>query len=197
MATLTKQKAGDTLSPDIMAHKGYRAEWDKLQEVRAQLTELERQYRDLESQALEDRKCARQDIAAEAVLAGQPLESFDPKLRARKDEIWKQRQVVRRAVGIQERRTAEAQAAASKEIAEAHLPAYRELMQKMASVAAELGRLGDQESAFRDRLTEGHVHFSGWIRPMPIPGFTLADEYSRLNLWLSELAENHGIEPKK
>lgn len=82
----------------------------------------------------------------------------------------------------------------AEKIAEQVRPAYAELQDRMAVAVKELGRLADEEAAFRRALADAQVPES-YIHPNPLNFMRLhvSDNGSHANAFLEKAEKHHGV----
>lgn len=112
------------------------------------------------------------------------------------DALRQRHTVVLRAIEMQKQRITDIQSRISREIAEAALPEYRALLRDLAEVLQPACALAAKEAAIRQHFTDQHITFAGTLRPCPFPALRLDEYQSKVNVWLDDIARDHGITVK-
>lgn len=126
----------------------------KLNSLRLQLTEAERQHNDYTVQLNQQTNAPRDPIreTAEALLAGEEVATDGKGLRERAREMQVQVQVLRTAENLQERKVAELQSKHSRAICANADKHYRKLVQEAIAAAVALSKAHDALAGFMDDL---------------------------------------------
>jgi hypothetical protein len=105
------------------------------------------------------------------------------------DDLTHRIAVIRQAVDMQRGIVIRLAFEVSNTIAGELLPQHAANVQAVASAAVALSVALQAERELRDTLTEQGIQFASTIRAMPLPGFNLADDNSRLSRYLAEAHE--------
>jgi hypothetical protein len=178
--------------PRLADDPEYAREHAKHTELQLALAALERRLEESRATALTPEAGSILN-AAEALVRGEVLEDEAKKRHEEIAQLMRQVRIHREAVELQRRRVEAVRSRVNAETIARLLPSYTAYLRKLADTALLLGRLGDEEQAFRETLEEEGFSAAG-LRPCPLHGMTTKDQYSRLRHWFAELAmEPHNI----
>lgn len=167
----------------------YAAAWKRLQEIRADVTRLEREAQGNESGIGEKRDPLTE--RAEAYLADQGIAEVDVDgLRDRLGVIRSQLRIARAAEPLATQAVAEAESTASKAVWAEIEPEYGELVRDLAVKLIEAAVAQERLSGFKEAHRQNGVLWTGHLRPMayaPIAG--VDDRSHRLAYWLRDTVE--------
>jgi hypothetical protein len=162
----------------------YAAAQERLAELQQREGELRRQIEDA-SRPVGNAAVGLEAEAAALIAGDEAPESY----RANADELRHELAVVRKAVELQRGIVAEQRIIASREIATAELPRYRQVVGSIAKTLATLKEQIAAEQEIRDELYSGDVAYSSIIRPMGSPGGLTRFQ---IDAWTRE-AETYGL----
>ncbi len=105
------------------------------------------------------------------------------------DDLTHRIAVLRQAVEMQRGIVGKLHAEVGNAIASEFLPQHTANVAAIVEAAITLSTALQAEQELRDTLTENDVSFSSILRAMPLPGFSLKDDQSRLSRYLLECHE--------
>lgn len=175
-------------------HLDYKQEYDKLQSLKSQLSEVESDVQGLLNGLVPPDVVTEKKAAVSALLQGESPDFSDTKDECRRnlESARKRKGVLLEAVRIQTAKVQSERMKASKKICDDLAPEYQKIIQEVAKKLIELGKVVLTEKQFRNDLVENDVALGSFIHPVPVNLFGHPwDPDSRISLWLQE-AVSHG-----
>jgi hypothetical protein len=173
---------------ELSNHSGYATSYARYQQLQHELLAAEAGYEDLRTRQPEQTTL---QTRAKAVLAGadasapmpDAMEGWRKSLTVALERV----RVLREAMALAKQSVLEEEYNASAEVCKTLAGEYKALVQRMASKLVELGRLAQEEIAFREKLRDNGIHYSAYLTPMP---FTWVgdprERDARISYWLRE-----------
>jgi hypothetical protein len=152
-------------------------------DLQHKLQAAEKRFSDLQSGHTARQAGSVLQQKAAALLTGDasPIEN-QGKVSAALEELA----VLREAESMQRKKVAAAKSAASNEIAQSCLPEYKALVSRQAKALRALAEVMKDEIAFRERLVNADVEFTGTIPPMSFQPVPNLDVLERIEAWMKE-----------
>ncbi len=172
----------------LMSDPGYKAAWDKLMELKTQLTEAERNISELGSRAPGDEVVTAKQRKVTAILQGENPDSVEGsdwrndlrKARERRNLLYEAEREQQRVLATERIR-------ASKIIAERVKPEYSEAVREIAQSLVKLGMAVLKERSIGEPLRAEDISFYQVFQPQPFNVIgNPHDSTSRISLWLKE-----------
>lgn len=178
------------------AHRPLAHAQEQFTAFNAQHREVEDEISNLQKDSAEGQRPSRLDEDAQRLVDGKKAAPFDfEALTSRRDALVRRRATLTKAVALVRRRVNGEETAASRIVCEKLAPEHRAIVGAVAKSLIQLGRALEVERAFRENLNDSGVKFSGYLRPMPVPGLGLVtDNSGRLAAWFKDAIEHELID---
>jgi len=177
----------------VKDHPKY-AEWrGRDLDLQRQRNAIASQLEDAEQRRVAQRDPSTRHAAAVALVDGQEPEvgeavSADAEVRA----LSRRLDVFTEAVKLSKEREREVTAEIAKELKPTIRAAYTKLLQRIVPVVTELGRLAEEEAAFRRGLETGGIPITSVITASPLPEAILSgQDKGSLGRWLDRLRDEY------
>ena len=153
-----------------------------------QQREVEDEISLLQKESAEGQRPSRLDEDAQRLVDGEEAAPFDLEaLTSRRGALQQRRMTLGRAVALVKRRVKGEEVNASRIVCQKLVPEHRAIVGGVAKALVQVGRALEVERAFRENLNDSGVRFSGYLRPMPVPGLGLVtDSSGRLAAWFKD-----------
>ena len=193
--TASTTNEAQTLSdlPDIQEHPEYAPAWQRLQELRLQLTKVNEQLAK-RSHNESDGQRSKLDVEAEQLRTGRKPRSAKPE--ATYDELQHQRRVLRRAIEQQEREVHQAEHAACSQLAHevqqqelSHAKRIANYMKALRSALLDRQQLHEE---LRTKGYEGVFTKISWVQFRHVSDSP--NETDLFSNWLQQAAAEYGKE---
>ena len=176
------------------AHRPLAHAQEQFTSFNTQLLEVEDEISSLNSQSVEGQRPSRLDEDAQRLVDGKKAAPFDfEALTSKRDALLRQRATLTRAVALMKRRVNGEETNASRILCQNLVPEHRAIVSDVAKALVQLGRALEVERGFRENLNDSGVKFTGYLRPMPVPGLgVVTDSNGYIAAWFKDGVQ-HGL----
>lgn len=164
--------------------------------LKSQLLETEDEIRSIDKLSHDGQQQSRLNEDAERLLVGAEVAPSEVEtLTTKRTAMVRRRSVLTLAVKLAKKQVDVETTTASRIVSKNLQPEHRALVSGVAKALIGLGRALEDEQKFRENLNDSGVMFSGYLRPMPVPGLGMVtDSNGRLAAWFKDAIEHDLIE---
>jgi len=178
----------------LMNHGGYKAAYDKLQELHGERDKVESEINKLlASESSEEAKIVK-DKRIQALIDGKnPDDIKSTNYNESLDKCYERKRLINGAIEKQRKTIAEQRMIVSDEIMKHAGPKYSEIVKRQAQLYIDLAEIIIEERELREELSENDISFTSCpngVRPMPINfGDDPLEASSRFAMYIIEAVE--------